>query len=108
MALEDYLFLGEEITYKSTPYVKYQDGQSYEVILTNKRLLLYKTKGFSFLKKENIISKKIGEIEDVKYRDKGILPKKGVIEVICGKNSFSFEGDANSMKTLFKRFQELL
>lgn len=106
MPLEDYFLPDEEVRYQSPDEVEY-GGQRYTVLVTNKRLLLYAKRGLIF-KKEDVVSERIEDIQTLNFKEKGIFPKKGIIEVVTGKRKWQFEGRANSMKALFMSLQEHL
>nr|WP_238565057.1 hypothetical protein [Thermococcus litoralis] len=75
MALEDYLMPNEEIRFQSNTYVGYGD-KLYQVILTDKRLILYAKRGLLF-KSDDVVSWKLEEIQGLKYNEQGIIGKKG-------------------------------
>lgn len=60
MPLEDYLLPGEEIRFHSNRNVMYS-GKQYELLVTNKRLLLYAKRGL-LLKRGNVVSVKLEEM----------------------------------------------
>ena len=106
MGLEDYLLPGEEIRYQSAEEVKY-GGQKYKVIITNKRLLLYARRGL-ILKRDDIISEKIEDIQTLRFKEEGIILKEGIIEVVTKTRKWQMRGKADSMKALFLALQEHL
>ena len=100
MPLEDHLLPGEEVQFRSTTRVKY-GGKDYEVVVTNKRLILYARRGLVF-KSDDVITQKLDEIQTIKYKEKGIIGKKGIVEV-HGKTIMRLEGPASEMKPLYQR-----
>ena len=105
MPLMDYLMPNEEVRFQSTTYVNYGD-KLYQVILTNKRLVLYAKRGLIF-KSDDVVSWKLDEIQGLKYKEQGIIGKKGIIE-IHGKTKVQFYGPAREMKALYQQLMEFL
>ena len=105
MPLEDYLMPGEDVRFQSIEDVSY-GGKRYQVILTNKRLILYAKRGLVF-KNDDIVSWKLDEIQGVKFKETGLINKKGLLEV-HGKTKVRFYGNAIEMKTLYQQLMEFL
>ena len=102
MPLEDYLLSGEKVYVQTPPYVGYR-GEYYEAVITNKRLILYARRGFVF-KSDDVISVKLDEIADLRYREDGIILKTAIIE-IWGKRRIRLEGPVSTMKALYRLLQ---
>jgi len=105
MPLEDYLLPGEEIRFHSSRRIRY-GGKEYELLVTNKRLLLYARRGLLF-KSDDVISIKIEELQGVKYRERGVIGRTGIIEV-HGKTIFQLEGKPAEMKTLYQQILQFI
>ena len=105
MPLEDFLIPGEEIRFQSYQKVRY-GAKDYQVIVTNKRLLLYARRGTLF-KKDDVVSISLGELQGVKYKEQGILRKKGILEV-HGKTLVRLFGRADEMKTLYQQLMQFI
>ncbi|MFA4645975.1 PH domain-containing protein [Pyrococcus kukulkanii] len=105
MALEDYLLPGEEIKFQSKTQVTYGD-KLYTLVVTNKRIILYARRGLVF-KSDDVVTFKLDELQGIKYRETGIISKKGVIE-IQGKTKATLEGPAKEMKTLYQQLLQFL
>ena len=107
MPLDEYLLPEEEIRFQSPSEVEYGDAR-YILYLTNKRLILYKQSGFGPFKKDNIVTEKLDEIQTLRYKEQGLISKKGVIEVITKTRRFFLKGSAGSMKALYQSLQEMI
>lgn len=83
----------------------YYGGKPYEIILTNKRLLLYAKRGLLF-KKDDVISWKIDEIREIRYYEKGLVKKTGYIRLMEEKAQTDLYGPAKEMKTIYQRLME--
>jgi len=103
MGLEDYLMANEQVRFRSGP-VEY-GGKRYDLILTNKRLILYAKRGL-LLKKDDVISWKIDEIREIRYYEKGIMKKRGYIRIVEEKTQTDFYGPAKEMKVIYQRLME--
>lgn len=75
-------------------------GSSYQVIVTDKRLVLYARRGMVF-KKDDVISESLSDIQGIKYKEEGILNKKGIIEV-SGRTKIPLEGKPSEIKALYQ------
>ena len=76
-------------------------SSEYELIVTNKRLLLYARRGLIF-KKDDLISIKMTDIQNVMYREEGIISKKGVLIVDLMNRRISLYGRADDMKVAYQ------
>ena len=86
--------------------VLYQ-GDRYEFLVTDKRMLFYKRSGFLF-KKDSVVSIKLEEILELRYKEEGLINKRGVIEVVTSKKKTSFSGTAAQMRELYKELQTMI
>lgn len=98
MPIEDYLMPNEEIKYHSDGNLGY-GGKLYELVVTDKRLLLYSRRGAIF-KRDDIVSQKINEVLHVRYKENGILKKIGILE-IDARTRFSLSGTPAAIKTVY-------
>lgn len=105
MALEDYLIPGEEIKFQSGTEKLIYGGKKYNLILTNKRFLLHSTRGIT--KKDDVVTIKLDELQGVKYRERGLISRKGVIE-IQGKTLTQITGKAIQLKTLYQQIMHFI
>ena len=99
MLLQDFLLPNENVRFESTGDVKY-GGKGYRVIISDKRCILYARRGL-LVKNDDVVSEKLDDCQGIKYNEKGIIGKKGIIE-IHSKTKFQLEGSAIEMKALYQ------
>lgn len=95
----------EEIKYLSPPGLMY-GGKPYELVVTNRRLLLYSRRGTIF-KKDDIVSQKVDEVQSIKYAENGIIRKEGVLQ-IDAKTRFTFSGRPEVIKAIYQQILQFL
>ena len=100
MPLEDYLIPGEEVHYHSRRSLRY-GGKRYEIVVTDKRLILYASRGM-LLQNDDVVSFNINELHGVRYKEKGLLPRIGIVEV-QGKTLIQLDGGTTETKTLYQQ-----
>ncbi|MGD0396467.1 MAG: hypothetical protein ABSB26_06115 [Nitrososphaerales archaeon] len=105
MPLHDYLMPGEQTRFHSTGGVRY-GVKKYHVILTDRRLLLYAQRGVLF-KNDDVITQKLDELQGIKYREEGIIDRRGTIR-IEGKTQMELKGSAKEMKVLYQQMMQFL
>jgi hypothetical protein len=105
MVLEDFLAPEEEVHFRSGANLRY-GGKRYQVILTNKRLLLYARRG-ALIQSDDVVSFKVDDLAGVRYKEVGMLPRLGVIEV-RGKTNIQLEGIASQTKALYQQLLQFL
>ncbi len=105
MPLEDYLMPGEQIKLHSNVNITY-GGKDYALVLTDKRILLYSARGL-IVKKDDVVTQKLDELQGVKYKEKGLFSKQGVIE-IQGKTKMELGGPAASVKALYQQIMQFM
>ena len=105
MSLEDYLIPGEEIRFQSGNNMIIYGGKKYNLILTNKRVLFHSVRGL--MKKDDIITLKLEEVQSAKYKETGFVKKNGVIE-IQGKTLMQVTGQATQLKTLYQQMMQFI
>jgi hypothetical protein len=106
MALEDYLIPGEEIRYQSGENSVEYGGKPYKLVLTDKRILLHSARGL-IVKKDDVVSQKLDELQGIKYRERGLISKEGIIE-IQGRTLIQLSGNAAAMKTLYQQIMQFV
>jgi len=99
MPLEEYLMPGEEI-YTRGIAVRLA-GNEYEAILTNMRLLLYARRGL-IVKRDELISVKLREIQNIHYREEGLISKRGILVIDLLDRRISLAGTPEAMKSLYQ------
>jgi len=105
MPLQEYLLPGEEVHYHSNKWLKYGSSK-YNVVATNKRVLMYAMRGM-FFRSDDVISFKMDDLQGVKYREEGYLPRVGIIE-IQGRTTIRIEGLASEAKTVYQQLLQFL
>lgn len=79
MVLEDFLLPGEVIIFQSPRKVRAYNV-SFDFLITDQRILLYRRRGI-LLRKDTIIAERIEDIRTLNYDEKGIVKKKGVLRI---------------------------
>ncbi len=74
MGLDDYLLPKEEVKFQSKNNVQY-GGKTYQVIVTDRRILLYARRGAIF-KSDDVVTFKLPDVEGIKYKEEGLIGKK--------------------------------
>ncbi len=98
--LEDYLLPNEEIKWAG-PQLFY-GNELFNIYITNRRLLLYQKRGFSFLKKENVISEKIRDIQNITLRQEGFISKQGILTIDMPNRRIQLKGSIASIKATYQ------
>ncbi len=106
MTLRDYLMPGEEIRFRSSHNVRF-GGKRYEVLLSDRRILLFARRGALF-KSDDVVSQKLGDLQGVKYSEKGIIDKRGTIHVQSLKSEMDLTGPAEEIKTLYQQMMQFM
>jgi hypothetical protein len=106
LALEDYLMPGEEIKFRSNRTVRY-GGKLYTVVLSDRRILLYAQRGVLF-KNDDLVAHKLADLQNVKYSERGILGKRGIIRVQSVKTEMDLEGPAEEIKALYQQIMQFM
>jgi len=94
----------EEVIITRLPFSEKINGEKYdELAVTNKRLLWYKRKGLLF-KKDSCNSISYNQLSNVKFLEKGVLRKKGVLELYLkdGSSLPQLEGKPSEIKYLYQ------
>ena len=78
MVLTDFLFPGETIVFQSNKITSLNDD--FFFFITDQRILLYRRRGV-LLKKDRIISERIENISSMRYGERGIVRKRGVLHI---------------------------
>ena len=99
MPVEDFLIPGETIHFR-VPNIKYGD-MDYELIITNKRVILYARRGL-ISKKDDFIAIKMTDIRNVRYREEGLISKKGVLLIDLPNRRIALYGSADAMKAAYQ------
>jgi hypothetical protein len=97
---------GEEVRFRSSRKVRY-GNKSYQVILSDRRILLFAERGALF-KTDDIVSQKLNDLQAVKYSEHGIIDKKGTIRVQSMKTEMDLSGPAGDIKTLYQQMMQFM
>lgn len=106
MPIEKVLAPGENIRYKSPKPVDFQ-GDKYYFYITDRRLIWHKETGAIF-KKDNFVSVVIENVKEIKYSEKGLLSKKGIIEIIMKDRKYEFSGPVDTIIAIYNEMQALM
>ncbi len=108
MALEDFLFTGERVRYKC-PIAVEMDRRSYELYVTDQRLILYKHRGLLF-KRDDFVDERIGDIRSMDYREKGAIFTKAtvVLDTLQKSLTIAFKGSPEACKAAYQELQQHL
>lgn len=91
MTLDDLLHPNEEIRYRREMGKFTVGGEKYdELIITNQRLIFYRRSGILF-KKDMCETIGLSSIDGIKFKEKGRIFKKGVVEIF-GSVKYRVEG----------------
>ena len=101
--LEDYLMPGEKVVWKG-PQLMAGDGM-FNVYVTDKRLVLYRQRG-AIIKKEDFIAEKLSHIQNIKYRQEGLLGKKGTLIIEMQNRKMSLKGTADAIKSTYQSLMQ--
>ena len=105
MAFEDYLIPGEETKFRSTTQVSY-GKKNYQVIVTNKRIILIAQR-VMVVKKDDLVMQKLDELHGVKFKESGLLKKMGTID-IEGKTKMQLSGPTAEVKALYQQIMQFV
>jgi hypothetical protein len=97
---------GEEIRFHSTHAVRF-GKKSYHVLLSDRRILLFARRGALF-KSDDVVSQKLGDLQGVKYSEKGILGRRGTIHVQSMKAEMDLWGPAEEIKALYQQMMQFM
>lgn len=97
----------EEIQYKFDLKKFVVNDEKYsELVITNKRLICYKRSGL-ILKKDNMLSMNLRQIDGIKFKEVGIVRKKGVVEIL-GSIKWTIKSSRENAKVLYNFLIEKL
>ena len=94
----------EQVKFQSNFDVHF-GGKIYRVVLTDRRILLYARRGAVF-KNDDVVTQKLEDLQGVKYREEGLIGKKGIIKIQSLKTEMDLSGPANEMKALYQQIMQ--
>lgn len=105
MPLRDFLVPEEQIKFICKRDIEYAN-KKYDLIVTNKRIVLYKERGF-LNKSEDMICEKLERLEGLEYKEKGGLFNLAKIS-IKGGMKLDIKGPSNEVRSMFKILECLI
>ena len=99
MGLEYFLLPNEEVQY-NVENIRY-GNKLYDLYITNLRVVLYKERGMLF-KKADFIAFKMKEIQNVMYKEEGIINKRGILILDRISNRIALTGYPDAMKAAYQ------
>jgi len=96
----------EQVKFQSNFGVRF-GGKIYQVVLTDRRVLLYARRGAVF-KNDDVVTQKLEDLQGVKYREEGLIGKKGIIKIQSLKTEMDLSGSANEMKALYQQMMQFM
>lgn len=103
MGVEQFLAPGENVRYTSPSSVSFE-GDLYTLLITDRRLLWYKTKGLIF-KKNSFVAVPIEQVQDIRYEEKGLIKKTAHIRILLASKKYEFSGGLESMRAIYGEMQ---
>ncbi len=107
MVLEDFLLPGEVVKFQSPGKVRAYNV-SFDFLLTDQRILLYRRRGV-LLRKDTVIAERIEDIRTLNYDEKGIARKKGVLNIeTMSKKMGPIEGKVPDIKAIWQELHKYI
>jgi len=106
LPLEDYLMPSEQVKFQSNSHVHY-GGKTYQVVLTDRRIVLYARRG-ALMKSDDVVTQNLEGLQAVKYREEGLIDKKGIIKVQSLKTEMDLSGPAKEMKAMYQQMMQFM
>jgi len=106
MPLEDYLMPGEQVKFQSSTSV-HHGNNLYQVIITDRRIVLYARRGL-LMKRDDVVTQKLEELQGVKYQESGLIGKKGQIRIETPKTKMDLWGQAAAVKALYQQMMQFM
>ncbi len=106
MPLQDFMSPSETIRF-SAPNLVMHANQYYNLHITNDKLILHNTRGLIF-KKDDIIAHRLEDILTMQYNEKGIISKRGLLEIHMKDKKLPIEGHPTSMKAVWQELQKYI
>jgi len=95
----------EEVHYHSRSLLKY-GTKRYEIIVTNKRLLMFARRGVLF-PGDDVVSFRMDDLHRIHFKESGFFPRVGTI-AIEGKTTIQLEGLAPEAKMVYTQLMQFL
>ena len=104
LATEDFLLPNETVRYRSETQVKYDD-EFYTLYVTNLRLIAHTRSGLMLYTKDKLVAERFKDIQNISYKETGILSKKGILTATTQDTKVVFEGNPKEIKTIWQKTQ---
>jgi len=104
LVLEDFLLPNEAIRYKSPGMIRYL-GEKFYFYITNRRILVYRSRGKVF-KKDRVIAERLEAIKSLNYNERGLARKRGYLNVETESKRMFFEGKIPDVKGIWQELQK--
>jgi len=104
LVLEDFLLPNEAIRYKSPGMIRYL-GEKFYFYITNRRILVYRSRGKVF-KKDRVIAERLESIKSLNYNERGLARKRGYLNVETESKRMFFEGKIPDVKGIWQELQK--
>jgi len=101
--LEDYLIPGEEVVWTGPEIL--MANNRFSAYITNKRFVLYRVRG-AIMKKEDFIGEKLKNIQNIRYREEGLISKKGILTVEMQNRKLALEGPTSAVKSTYQALMQ--
>jgi hypothetical protein len=59
-------------------------------------------------KSDRVIAENIGDVEGIKFIEKGMLSKKGIIQITTTRKRLEFSGSKNAMMAIYQEIQSYM
>ena len=106
--LEDILKPNETIVHRDKySDLEYNEESFEELVITNQRIIFYRRTGLVF-KKDKGQSIPLRNIESVQFHEKGVMRKKGVLEIQVKDSIIPLKGKLSEMKHLYNNILSLI
>ncbi len=106
LVLKDFLLPNETIRYHSLGMIRYL-GDKFYFYITNKRILVYRSRG-KVSKKDRIIAEKLEAIRSLNYDERGLVRKRGYLSVQTESKRMFFEGKIPDVKGIWQQLQKYI
>ena len=106
MVLSDFLYPGETIIFQSNKISSLNDN--FFFFITDQRILLYRRRGV-LLKKDRIIAERIEDIRSMRYGEKGVVRRKGILLIeTYSKKMDPLIGKVRDIKAIWQEMQKYI
>jgi len=101
MMLEDFLFPGERVMFKSPSEVKYRDGKL-DLYITDQRVLAFQRK------KERLFAERFRNLSNIRYRETGSIRKVAsiILRTVEGYE-MEFNGKPSNIRAIWETVRKL-